>query len=68
MITSAQKAITAILINADVTDEETVTAFCGAEALMNSRLLTYQSASVKDNIPLPTNHFYWKAACSTNIK
>jgi len=38
--------------NADVNDEELMTTFCGAEALINSRPLTYQSASVKDNIPL----------------
>ena len=34
-----------------------MTAFYGAEALMNSWPLTYQSASVKDNIPLTPNHF-----------
>ena len=34
----------AILGNADVTDEELTTAFTGAEALINSRPLTYQSA------------------------
>jgi len=57
MIKSAKRAITAILTNAEVTDEELMTAFCGAEALINSRPLTYQSASVKDNIPLTPNHF-----------
>jgi len=40
-----------------MSDEELMTAFSGAEALINSRLLTYQSAEVKDNIPLTPNHF-----------
>ena len=57
MIKSAKRAIMAILNNADVKDEELLTAFCGAEALINSRPLTYQSANIKDNVPLTTNHF-----------
>ena len=57
MIKSAKRAITAILKNADVKDEELMTAFCGAKALINSRPLTYQSANVKDNVPLMPNHF-----------
>ena len=56
MIKSAKRAITAILKNAEVNDEELMKAFCGAEALINSRPLIYQSASVKDNIPLTPNH------------
>ena len=40
MIKSAKRAITAILKNADVKDEELMTAFCGAEASINSRPLT----------------------------
>ena len=36
MITSAKRAITAILKNAEVNDEELMTAFCGAKALINS--------------------------------
>ena len=40
MIKSAKRAITAILKNAEVNDEELMTAFCGAEALINSRPLT----------------------------
>ena len=31
-----------------------MTAFCGAEALINSRPLTYQSADIKDIIPFKT--------------
>ena len=57
IIKSAKRAITAILKNADVKDEELMTAFCGAEASINSRPLTYQSANVKDNVPLTPNHF-----------
>jgi len=46
------------LENADVNDEELVTVFSGVKALINSRLLTYQSAVVKDNIPLvPTTPY-----------
>ena len=58
MIKSAKRAIIAILSNADVKDEELMTAFCGAEALINSRPLTYQSADIKDNVPLTPNHFF----------
>ena len=57
MIKSAKRAITAILNNADVKDEELKTAFCGAKALINSRPLMYQSSNVKDNVPLTPNHF-----------
>lgn len=57
MIKAAKKSIFAILGNAEVTDEELMTAFTGAEALINSRPLTYQSASPEDNTPLTPNHF-----------
>ena len=57
MIKSAKRAIVAILNNADVKDEELMIAFSGAEALINSRPLTYQSANVKDNVPITPNHF-----------
>ena len=56
MIKAAKKAIVAILGNSDVTDEELMTAFTGAEALVNSRPLTYQSANPQDDIPLTPNH------------
>ena len=42
--------------NSDVTDEELTTAFTGAEALINSRPLTYQSANPQDDVPLTPNH------------
>ena len=48
MIKAAKKAIQAVLNNADVNDEELSTVFIGAEALLNSRPLTYQSSNPKD--------------------
>ena len=56
MIKAAKKAIVAILGNSDVTDEEFMTAFTGAEALVNSRPLTCQFANPQDGIPLTPNH------------
>ena len=52
MIKAAKRAIMAILSRADVTDEELLTAFTGAEALINSRPLTYQSAHPNDILPI----------------
>ena len=52
MIKAAKRAVTAILGNADITDEELMTAFTGAEALINSRPLTYQSALPEHDIIL----------------
>ena len=57
MIKSAKRAINAILGNADINDEELITAIIGAEALTNFRPLTYQSADPSDDIPLTPNHF-----------
>ena len=57
MIKAAKRAVNAVLGNADVTDEQLVTAFTGAEALLNSRPLTYQSANPEDDIPSTPNHF-----------
>ena len=48
MIKAVKQAVMAILGNADVTDEELMTAFTGA-ALINSRPLTYQSADPEDD-------------------
>jgi len=56
MIKSAKRAIKAILSDADVTDEELLSAFIGAEGLINSRPLTYQSTDPNDNVPLTPNH------------
>ena len=57
MIKSAKKAIKAILGKADINDEELTTAMIGAEGLINSRPLTYQSANPADDVPLTPNHF-----------
>ena len=57
MIKAAKRAMHAILRNADVTDEELMTAMIGAEGLINSRPLTYQSANPADDVPLTPNHF-----------
>ena len=57
MIKAAKKAIYAILNYADVNDEELLTAFIGAEALLNCRPLTYQTSNQKDATPLTPNHF-----------
>ena len=57
MVKSAKRAINTILSNADITDEELMSAILGAEGLPNSRPLTYQSAHVNDILPLTPNHF-----------
>ena len=57
MIKAAKRAILAILSNADIYDEELMTAFTGAEASINSRPLTYQSENPNDDVPLTANHF-----------
>ena len=57
MIKSAKKAIYGILGDADITDEELLSAVVGAEGLINSRPLTFQSANASDTIPLTPNHF-----------
>ena len=57
MIKAAKRAILAILGNADITDEEQLTAFTEAESLLNSRPLTYQTANPEDDVPLTPNHF-----------
>lgn len=48
MIKAAKKAIYAILSSADFTDEELLSAVVGAEGLINSRQLTYQSVNPQD--------------------
>lgn len=57
MIKAAKRAIYAVIGSVDVTDEELMTAFAGAEALINSRPLTYQSANPNDDVLLTPNHF-----------
>ena len=57
MVKAAKKAIYAVLSSSEVTDEELITVCTGAESLLNSRPLTYQSADPKDDVPLTPNHF-----------
>ena len=57
MIKVGKKAIYGILGNADVFDEELMTAFTGGEALINSRPLNYQSTNPANDVPLTRNHF-----------
>ena len=62
MIKAAKRAIYGILSKADIADEELLTEFTGAEDLINSRPLTYQTADIKDDIPLTPNHFLYGLA------
>ena len=57
LIKSSKRAINAVLGNADITDEELLTAITGAEDLLNSRPLTHQSSDPKDEPVLTPNHF-----------
>ena len=62
MIKAAKRTIYVILSKADITDEDLSTAVTGAEDLINSRPLTYQTADIKDDIPLTPNHFLYGLA------
>ena len=57
MVKSAKKALRAILQSADITDGELQSAFIGAEAVINSKLLTYQNADSINDVPLMPNHY-----------
>ena len=57
MIKAAKKAINGILGHAHITDEKLMTAIVGAEGLINSQPLTYQSVNPADDTPLTPNHF-----------
>ena len=57
MIKSAKKAIYGVIGTNIVTDEELITPVAGAESLLNSRPLTYQSANPQDIVPLTPSHF-----------
>ena len=65
MVKAAKRAINHILKNADINDEELVSAIVGAEDLLNSRPLTYQSANAADILPLTPNHFLYGQAGGT---
>ena len=57
MIKAVKGSIYVFLGAADITDEELLIAVVGAEGLINSQPLTYQSADPTDLIPLTPNHF-----------
>ena len=58
MIKASKQAVSNILGNADITDEEELhTVFTGVESLLNACPLTYHSADIKDIMPLTPNRF-----------
>lgn len=57
MIKSAKKALSVVLGQASVTDDELATAFTEVEGILNSRPLTYCGADPKDEPCLTPNHF-----------
>ena len=59
MIKAAKKAIHAVIGETNVTDKELMTAFIGAESLLNSRPITYQTANPCDETPLTHNHLLY---------
>ena len=59
MVKAVKKAIYAVLGSSDIMNEELTTVVAGAEGLLNSRPLTYQSADIKDEVPLTPNHFLY---------
>ena len=61
-VKAAKKAFYVVVGNAEVNDEELMTVISGAESLLNSRSLTYQSSDVRDIVPLTPNHFLYGQA------
>ena len=58
MIKASKRAVSNILGNADITDEEELhTVFTGVESLLNACPLTYHSADIKDIMPHTPNRF-----------
>ena len=57
MIKAAKLAINAQLRDSEFSDEELISIVTGAESLINSRPITYQSSNPKDDCPLTPNHF-----------
>ena len=57
LVKTSKRAIYAILKGADINDEELMTAFSGAEEILNSRPITYQTSNSADDLPLTPNHF-----------
>ena len=59
MIRAGKRAIYGILSKADITDEELSTVFTGAEDLISSRQVTYQTAEIKNDTTLTPNYFLY---------
>jgi len=57
LITAAMQAMFHLMNRTDLTVKELMTAIVGAEGLLNSRPITYQSSNVDDEEPLTPNHF-----------
>ena len=56
-----------VLNKVDLTDEELITAIVGAEGLINSRPITYQSSNVDDAVTHTKSFFVqssWRSVCS----
>ncbi len=62
MVKAAKKAIYAVVGNVEISDEELMTVFSGAESLLYSQPLTYQSSDVQEIVPLTPNHFLYSRA------
>lgn len=59
MIKSAKRAISVVLKDADVTDEELQTVFVGVESLLNSRPLTALNDDLNDEPVLAPSFSHW---------
>ncbi|XP_065190901.1 uncharacterized protein LOC135821832 [Sycon ciliatum] len=57
VVKAAKRAITTVLANASLTDEELLTALIEAEHLINTRPLTTVSDDAQDDQPLTPQHF-----------
>ena len=57
MIKCAKKALSTVLTDSDIDDEELMTALIITEGLLNSRPLTVQLNSINEILPLTPNHF-----------
>ena len=59
MVKVANKAIKTMFGNADINDQELVTALISPKSLINCRPLKYQSSHPADNFWLTPNHFLY---------
>ena len=66
MIKGAKKAIHAVLGEANVTDEELMSAFTGIESLHYLRPITHETANPCDETPLTPNHILYEQVGGTS--